>query len=73
MNVAGIMNSWHNRGARDKSGNITTDYLSGCLKESGICVVLCQWSPPAVAEYTQRQTDKSVPVGLITLEVCRTK
>lgn len=67
------MNSWHNRGARGKSGNITTDYLIGCLKESGICAVLCQSSLLAVGEYAQRQKDKSVPVGLITLEVCRTK
>lgn len=73
VNVTGIMNSWHNRGARGKSGNITTDYSIGCFKESRKCAFLCQWSLLAVAEYAQRQTDKSAPVGLIMLEVCGTK
>lgn len=73
VNVTGIMNSWHNRGARGKSGNITTDYLIGCFKESRKCAFLCQCSLLAVGEYAQRQTDKSAPVGLIMLEVCGTK
>lgn len=73
VNVTGIMNSWHNRGVRGKSGNIPTNYLIGCLKESGKCAFRCQWSLLAVSEYAQRQTDKSVPVGLIMLEVCGTK
>lgn len=68
--MTGIIKSWHNRGTRGKSSNITADHYIGWLKDSMISVILSHRSLLVFGEYAQRQTDKSAPVGLIMLKVC---